>query len=136
MSVDLFALAVLYQGTLKATTTATATKTSLKKVNSRCLKLYRASCLEDGFPSQLQGTKLKSFVQNSVGKNYEINNYVLILCYSCVLHYFSRYPLISFQGQIVPINRQNVPGNSQFVPQKCHFVPRMLYIFSRSINVI
>ena len=50
--------------------------------------------LEDGFPSQLQGTKLKSFVQNSVGKKYEINNYVLILCST---NYFSRYPVTSFR---------------------------------------
>ena len=51
-----------------------------------------------------------------------------------MLDYFSRYPVISFHGQIVPINRQIVSGNSQFVPQKGQFVPRILYIFSRGIK--
>ena len=37
-----FYLIALEPTPIEATTTATATKTSLKKVNLRCLKLYRA----------------------------------------------------------------------------------------------
>ena len=46
------------------------------------------------------------------------------------------YPVISFHGQIVPINCQIVPQNSQVVPQNSQFVPHMLYLFSKWANVI
>ena len=51
------------------------------------------------------------------------------------------FTVISFHGQIVasqivPINSQIVPQNSQIVPQNSQFVPHMLYLFSKSVNVI
>ena len=49
---------------------------------------------------------------------------------------FKRYPVISFLGQIVPINNQIVPQNNQFVLQKSQFIPLMLYLFSKCVNVI
>ena len=81
--------------------------------------------LEDGFASQLQGTKLKSFVQNSVGKNYEINNYVLILCSTISLGIASFRSMVrSFQS----IDRSFHEIVSSF-HKKSQFVPRILYIF-------
>ena len=49
---------------------------------------------------------------------------------------FKRYPVISFLGQIVPINNQIVPQNNQFVLQRSQFIPLMLYLFSKGVNVI
>ena len=49
---------------------------------------------------------------------------------------FKRYPVISFLGQIVPINNEIVPQNNQFVLQESQFIPLMLYLFSKCVNVI
>ena len=105
-----------------ATTTATVTKTSSKKVNSRCLKLYRAYSIS--FNLSYVGNFFGSWILKDCIKVQVKKKEVVVLCYRS-----STKPEIRHLHVAVVQRRHRNVRKSVMCVQSCCFVNLNLLLF-------